>query len=472
MKSSKLIDLLKALESDEFRQFYRYLKSPFFTKSAEVIQLYEYLRKFYPQFDSPKLERQTVFTALYPKEKFNGPRLRNLILKITKILEEYLIYLEYQQNDFQKKKMLTHIYGKRNLNVFFRQKTEELLDDLEQQSYRDTDYFYEAYLLQRDYYFHSSISKEGKIVEKLKSSLSKLNSFYSIERLRLGIDLVNRNKIFGEEHQFSTHDLSGIHPSENLIYHLLLQVINLLKTGEESLFFEAKRSFQKNAVLINQIDAGIILPALLNYAIQQFPKNEKRFSREAFELYKIGLDKAVFVQDNYFLNTTFLNIVVIGSKLKEFEWVQAFIKKYQPQLRESIREDLTKLSLGFLFFNKLDYHQIPDLLQNYQFQNTLYKINAKTLLIRSYYQLFEQDKTLGNMIISNCNAFERYIKRERSISQEKKESYLNFSFILKKIISRKLRHPNFKEKDLSYLLNNFSTVFAKTWLQDIIGVQL
>ena len=204
MQNSKLIILLKALNADEFRQFYRYLKAPFSTKSKELIQFYDYIRKYYPDFVDDKLGRKTIFTSLYPNESFNSPRLRNLALKVTKILEDFLIYLDFQQNDFQKKKHLTHIYGKRNINVIFKQKTEELLTTLEKQPFRDTHYFYDSYLLQQDYYFHVNTPKQGDMVKMLQTALKNLDHFYQVERLRLGIDLKNREHIFSECHDFNS----------------------------------------------------------------------------------------------------------------------------------------------------------------------------------------------------------------------------------------------------------------------------
>jgi len=74
MQNSKLITLLKALSPEEFRQFYRYIRTPFFTKSADLLKLYEAIRKHYPDFNSPKLEKERLFKHLYPKETFNDAR--------------------------------------------------------------------------------------------------------------------------------------------------------------------------------------------------------------------------------------------------------------------------------------------------------------------------------------------------------------------------------------------------------------
>ena len=70
--------------------------------------------------------------------------------------------------------------------------------------------------------------------------------------------------------------------------------------------------------------------------------------------------------------------------------------------------------------------------------------------------------------MSHCNSFEKFIKREKSLSARKKEPYLNFIFLLKKIINYKLEKLKIKEVDFSAILNNFPVVFAKSWFQEII----
>ena len=119
MQDSKFIQILKTLDATEFRQFNRYLRSPVFTQSKDVLRLFNYIRKYYPSFGTEKLDRQLIFAKLFPKKKFDTARLSNLLFKLNKILEDYLIYLKCQQDDFQKRRWLTQIYEERNLSVIF-----------------------------------------------------------------------------------------------------------------------------------------------------------------------------------------------------------------------------------------------------------------------------------------------------------------------------------------------------------------
>ena len=145
-----------------------------------------------------------------------------------------------------------------------------------------------------------------------------------------------------------------------------------------------------------------------------------------------------------------------------------FIETFQNRLKPSSKLDIVTLSACFLAFHQADYQVIPEKLSNYQFKDSLYKINAKTILIRSYYKLFESDDSYGDMIIYSCNAFEKFVKREPTLNTQKKEPYLNFSFLLKKIVHHKQNRLKMNEPDFSFMLNNFTGVFAKGWLQEVI----
>lgn len=470
MQNSKLIILLKALNAEEFRQFYRYVKAPFSTKSKELIQFYDYIRKYYPDFANDKLDRKTIFASLYPNESFNSPRLRNLALKVTKILEDYLIYLEYQQNDIQKKQRLAHIYGKRNINVIFKQKTTELLADLDKQPFRNTHYFYDSYQLQQAYYFHVNTSKQGEMVEMLKNALKNLDHFYHIERLRLGVDLKNRERIFSECHDFNSASISPNGVKDVLIYRLFKKLLCLCETEESAIFYEVKKLFEANIQEIAEKDGLIILPSLLNYAIRQFASRETEFLKEAFELYQLGIDSKLLISNNVISEATFLNIVIIGSKLKKFDYIQSFIERYDSKIKISFQTDLKVLALSFLYFNQGNYQQVSEMLQAFGFTHSMYKITARVLLIRTYYHLYEEDETLYKMLLANCDAFERFFRRMPNLNSKKLEAALNFVFLLRKIIKQKqlrVGRKNAKE-ELNHLLKNFTNVYAKGWLKIMI----
>lgn len=470
MKNSKLVKVLSVLTPSEFRQFYRYIRSPFFTQSEDALRLYEYIRKYYPTFESKKLERQFVFTKLFPKQKFNGAKFSSLLLKLTKILEDYLIFLKFQQNEFEKKKVLTQIYGERNIHDIFKQKTTELLEELEQQPYRGADFFYSKYFLQQDYYLNVHTPKQGNTFNLLKDAIESLESFFSLEYLRLGIDLKNRERIFSECHDFEVTPQFNSLKNQNILYSLLRKSICLLETNNEAIFFQIKNNFLENIEKIPPNDCMTIFQILLNFAMQQLPIAEEKYINEVFGLLKIGVSTKLLFSNTKITDQTFLNVVMTGAKLREFEYVEQFIVENGQYLAIKNSVDVIRFAKSYLHFTKKEYEQVIDLLKSFTFSSILIKINAKLLLIRTYYHISEKDSTYLQLVQSNCEAFEKFVLREKQIHPLKKEAINNFIFLLKKVIKYQRtnkRNPT-RKKELNHLLNNFAQIINRSWIKVLI----
>ena len=60
MKSNKVFGLLRTFSKEEFLEFGKFIASPFFAKGRNVVPLYRYLRKYYPESDSPKMTNEEI----------------------------------------------------------------------------------------------------------------------------------------------------------------------------------------------------------------------------------------------------------------------------------------------------------------------------------------------------------------------------------------------------------------------------
>ena len=467
MKSSKLIQLLKVLDPQEFKQFNKYIQSPYFTNSENVLKLYNYIRPHYPAFESDKLERVKAFDHLYPTKKFNRPRLRNLLLKITKILESYLIHLECEGNDFEKKKRLTHIYRKRNLNAFFQQKTDELLQDLEQQPFRDATYYYDKYLLQSNVYFYTHST--ARVKEVINSALENLDYFFAIERLKIGLEFKTREKIYADKFNYFEKNRFDFYPTNpNDTYHLFKKVIELIEQEDEKIYFEIKSIFKEVVDQLQQEDQQTILYCLLNFTFRHIAKKGIIFIREAFNLYQIGLSKKVFLtQYNAFPSLTFLNIVITGSSLKEFDRTNNFIVEYSPLLKDGDSTYLRLYAVANLNFHKGAYKEAVAVINANKFSETIIETQAKILLLRAYLELSLIDTAYTSIFNSQLKNYEKYLSRIDELDATKIKGFVNFIRILKKYNKVRLKSSITLKaiNELKELLNTLSPINFKPWLQ-------
>lgn len=460
MKESKLIAQLRMLNKEEFKRFYLFLQSPYFTRSKDVIQLFDLIRRYYPSFESKHLEKELVFKKLFPKEEFSDIKLRNLQTKLSKVLESYLIQLEFEQDDFEKKKKLTQIYGKRNYYYAFRRETEQLLENLEATPFRDATYFYDKYSFLRALYFHEETHKYPKKLPSLKEIMEALNNFYAIERLYLGVDLKNREKIFSEKHDFNFEDYAYVPPTDNLIFQLYHQAYRMLDCQSKEDYIVLKNSLLQQTEILKKETAEVIFYLLVNFAHQNSQSQPDFYLKELFQLNEYGLNTGIVMLND----TLYLNTVSIAAANQEFTWARAFIEKYENTLDVTISESTRQLARSQIYFNEADYYNVIETLKDFNNQNILYVLNAKFIIFRSLYKLMEKDSSYFFTFMAYADAFERFLNRKKVFNQQKKEKYLNLIRLVKKIIKLKENGKLITPDSLVQMVRNRASVAGFNWL--------
>jgi hypothetical protein len=152
----------------------------------------------------------------------------------------------------------------------------------------------------------------------------------------------------------------------------------------------------------------------INYCIKKLNTGAEHFIREAFETYQKGLKKDVFIENEILSRWTYNNIIILGLKLKEFNWVESFIYDYKKYLDTSTREDSFSFNLAKFYFEKKDYETVMPLLIQTKYDDLLHNLGAKMMLVKMYYELKEFD-ALENLLES----FKTYILRKRDIGYHK-----------------------------------------------------
>ena len=88
MQNSRTIKILKSLSKNEIIQLGDFIYSPFpklkissshkHSSFKKVIELFEILKKEYPDFSAENIKKEIIFQKLFPLEKYNDSRLRSL----------------------------------------------------------------------------------------------------------------------------------------------------------------------------------------------------------------------------------------------------------------------------------------------------------------------------------------------------------------------------------------------------------
>lgn len=467
MHASKLFTLLRGLRQEEIHWFQKFLKSPFHNNNALTIRLFEFIKKHLPELDSPKLEKEKVFKRLFPNEKFNAQKLRKVMFELAVLTEEFFVTMHLRNKKFQKKKILVKELGERNLYPQFEKGTKQLISELEKLPYRDTFFYQNIFELNYNYSNHQETNRQKLNGHLLKNATEHLDYFYLLQKQQLEFGINLHKKVFKE-----TVILQSLKSSKKeleqeptfQLYELINRAVS--KLDNENNYKKIHSVFKREIEALGRKDKIITLKILLNYSSSQINNGNKKHFSKMLSLYKFGLEKELLLENGKVTETTFVNIITVGSNIKEFEWVENFIKKYKHFLPKSVQEDGTHFGLGLMYYHKKEYSKAINILLNHNFSKPLQIIHSKTILLRAYFELYLVDNSFFDLLIAQSLSFEKFIRRNDTISTIRKESYLNFTLYIRKITNA--HWQNNLNKKLFEKINNTESVMLRFWLLEML----
>ncbi|MFK7774942.1 MAG: hypothetical protein AB8F94_22575, partial [Saprospiraceae bacterium] len=125
----------------------------------------------------------------------------------------------------------------------------------------------------------------------------------------------------------------------------------------------------------------------------------------------------------------FKNIVVIALRCGKYDWTEDFISKNKEKLPESSRENAVTFNLARLYYYKKDYQKVISLLQEVEYEDIVYSLSSKSLLIATYYENDEVEP-----LYSLLESFIVYLNNRKDIPERWKKNHLNLVKFTKKLI--------------------------------------
>jgi hypothetical protein len=167
----------------------------------------------------------------------------------------------------------------------------------------------------------------------------------------------------------------------------------------------------------------------LNYCIRKLNSGQLSYLNELFVLYKALIEREIIFEDGKLAPSDFKNIVTTGLRSGQLDWTEQFIQIYKDYLPAEHRQNTYIYNLAFLHYYRKEFSKALKLLQTAEFTDVFYQLDAKALLLRTYYELDETEPFLNL-----ADAFTNYLKRNKQISDYQRTVYLNFVKYAKKLM--------------------------------------
>lgn len=468
MSKKKLCKLLKKLTPTEFKQLGNYSKSPYYgSKTENVENYYKILKNQNPNFDIDKLKTTKAFKSM------NIGSFHNLTTKMIRIVEDYYLQITNDKDGLKRKQQLAIIYEQRNIYNLSHTYAKTLLEELAKDPIQNTSTYLNRYLLNRGLYSSLGTSLEEDKGNYLKETYRYLNHFFLLEEKRLEADYINRENIFGKNKEAYFYKSDFIEPTENKTYQLCKKVLKLLNEGNNEDFLEIQQFIKEFEKEISREDRIDMLLISINYVLKELTNGNKNLGKELIGLYQFGLNSKLFFINGLLPYKTFLNMVIMGSGLKQLAWAKKIINEYHQYLSEHQKEEYLFLANAFYFFHKGDFEKVISIEQEINFTDLLLSITTKVLVLRAYYELYSKDDNYNQLGLNYSLAFDKFLKRNKDKLEELKLlAYKNFSAFYKKLIKHQPIQP-ISQKELKKLKENiegYEVVAVKIWLQDKLNL--
>ncbi|MEM7368015.1 MAG: hypothetical protein AAF587_05400 [Bacteroidota bacterium] len=470
----KLIHLLNSLSAVEKTRFRKYLQSPFFNTDNKLLILLDLIVEHLPAFVS----REQLHQRIFPKKAYNYHRISNLLSYLTRFLKDFLAYEHMTADSFEFRHHLLMSARKRGLDQIFQQESRKF--EQQRAGFQLEEDFYQQFVVEEERNVFFLTREERTFDQSLSRKIESLDLFYVTAMLKNVCQQVNRQNILqgnlleGPASEFIVYIRAHIqryasYPNIQIYYHILLTLLEPDEAGH----------FQQLKGLLESYGPEIPAPALhpmyqyvQNYCIKQSNRGREEYLGELLAVYQTLIDRNLLKFGKWISPWDVKNIVALGIRLSEFAWTEAFLQQFQYQIAPEYRDNSLTYNYAHVHYAKKEYRKAMRLLTQVEFEDVFYLLGAKTLLLKIYYELKEEEG-----LDALLHAFATALRRNRLISDYQREVHLNLIRFVKKLAQLRsqsiiLPHEEI-HKELSLLegdIQSTQAVSQKNWLLTKVSV--
>jgi hypothetical protein len=479
MLKSSLLQIVSTLTSQELREFGDYVRSPFFNKNESVTKLYDYIALKYPDLDDEILNKEVMFKKLFPGAKYNESFIKTLIFNLSHLAEDYLGYLQYSKEPLAHETHILRELEERNIEGLFLRKLKITEGNLERVKYKNENFFLskfnlqsfrEAHWLNNQRFLNYKDLPEAETYTKSNSILA----FFFIKILNEYRLVYSQKRIVNFDYEFEFLDKLLEYLKDNYqkyrspLLEMVLNQVLMLKEGKVEYYAKAKEILVMEMERLAWIDRFNAMSSLSAFALEQYYKGNTDYMKERFELHKIVLENKLYGfngKSGYFDEQLFINIVVVGTQMKELEWCEKFIEEYEPLLNPENKNNPSFLSRSRLSFAKGRYEDaMLNLSKITSLTKASYKTSVKNLTLMIYFEMGQDIQALDV-----ADTYRKFLSRDNILPTAQRERNANFLKFYNYLL-KSSGNPELISKARAEILTSYN-INERQWLLEKMGQQ-
>ncbi|MCB0543359.1 MAG: hypothetical protein H6575_13250 [Lewinellaceae bacterium] len=470
MHSTTLVEVVRALGKRDRAELMQWVGSSFVNRRPEVTRLCKYLCQHVPMSDQPDssspLSKEEVYRHAFPEQRiYDGPRMRHTISYLFKALKNWVAWKEWKQDE-----TLTQLYlckalrkkvGERVFKKEFRALT---LAPVTRQS---IDYHLAQYQIRFEKWEaeHRAGIKE---TDQLMAASASFGAFVAASALRHGCAALDKSGAadFEPESIYYLPETIGMVsggafgdiPAVQIYYYCY----RIMEEGKDNQFSSLKILLAKNSDLFPAEEMRDVYMVAINFCIRRLNTGARAYVREAFDLYRNGLEQGIMLDHGRMTKSTYQNIMQLALALNEWAWARQFLDDYRQTLAPGERHNAYHFNLAMWYFRKKEYEAAQEILRSVEFRDVGYNLDARRMMVRKYY-----DRGEVMALDSLLHSFVAYLQRHRNVGYHR-DLNLNFVRYVRRLIQSEPGNAAALEK-LRVQISQEKYLAEREWLLEKAG---
>ncbi len=469
MKTTKVYQVIAALEKGEIRDFLNFLRSPYFNKTKAMTDLAELVIEL--TRSKSDLTKSEVWIALGEQRKFDDTRFRKYCSDLLKHVERFLAQQEFDSNPLRGAAYLMKTVSGRRVENLYNSSLRIARRLTESQDSKGIDFLFDVYQIER---YHQVILEADNRAQKLNVEriIENLDKFYIAQKLMSYMTAMSQKRIVNLEYDLLFIDEILRHIEDNPYpdtpqIRILYLIAKLYQTNDDQYFKELKELLLTHINLFPAPEANTIFRSTLNFLIGWLNEDRAEYLEELFHMYNYVLNQEFFFTQQGFNPWIFKTIVLVALRLKEYDWCNNFIKNYADKLDDEHRENAVIFNSARLHWYQKNHEEVISLLNQVEFEDFSYNLSSKAMLLATYYDLDEIEA-----LFSFLDSFKAFLRRNTAkIPQKRRENYLNLINFTKRL-SKLNRRDKKKLEVLREEIQNKANLGDRRWIVEKIDEKL
>ncbi|MCW3125347.1 MAG: hypothetical protein JWO03_1005 [Bacteroidetes bacterium] len=471
MQDTKLHYLLATMNAHELNRFAKFIASPYHNEDEKLIRLIGYLVQYYKTKPTEAPDRIHIWKNAHGTRTFTTIQYARLLSDMLKKAESFVSIERMKQEGPDDAYYLLDAYNHRGLVKNFSEPYALAVRKLEETPYRDRDYYFHTFRLHAQHNTFLENRKERTTEKHLTEAVDSLDTFYFINKLRYSAAILHYKHFLNLDDDFTLLKEMLEHlrrkpltPVADLYHQVIL---TLTEPGEEEHYYKLKDILFKNADKLQVATQREGFAFAQNYCIRKINSGRPEYQREIFTLYKDALVRGLMYDYGVLNPWDYKNIVTIGLRNKDYKWTSNFIDKYLDKLKKSEQKNAYTFNSARYYFATGKYDKVLKLLQDVEYTDVFYLLDAKVTLMKTYYELGEYEP-----LLSLKESFRILLRRKKLISEQNQINYGNFARLTMKLYRADVKNK-VQMASLKKAIESTSNIADRAWIlekyQQLLG---